>query len=269
MKASNLLFRCLLLTIPVLVLALALAWKPWIPRGRITEWQSISLTNAVGLVSSKPILKIQFADSDNRAFVVMDSITDSVGQVEPFGLIFERRLFGWKFITKSPSLGPQEYLAIRERQLEARKIRHTLMEGAIFPDFQEKDVMGRPLSISDFRGKLVLVDFWATWCVPCRAEVPNVVATYQKYHDQGFEVIGVSLDKDKRKLLDFIKENKMTWQEYFDGKDQPWENKLASRYGIGDTGIPMNFLLDGSGKIIGMNLRGEALPQAISKALAK
>ena len=73
---------------------------------------------------------------------------------------------------------------------------------------------------------------------------------FQKYHDQGFEIIGVSLDKDRKKLLDFTTENKMTWQEYFDGKNLPWENKLASRYGIANSGIPMDFLLDGNGKII-------------------
>jgi peroxiredoxin len=269
MKASKLLFCGLLLTIPVLVLALVLCWKPWIPSGGMTERQSIALTNAMRLVSSKPILKIRFSDTDNGAFVMTDSVTNSVGHVEEFGLIFERRLFGWKFITKSPSRDPQEYLAMIEGQLEARKIQKTLVKGATFPDFDVKDVMGQPLSLSSFRGKVVLIDFWATWCVPCCAEIPNVVATFQKYHDQGFEVIGVSLDNDRKKLLDYTLKNKMTWQEYFDGKSQPWENKLASRYGIADSGIPMDFLLDGNGKIIGKNLRGEALPQAVAKALAK
>jgi peroxiredoxin len=223
----------------------------------------------VRVVSTKPIVRIIRSDTDERAYeVINDSITDSVGQVEWFGLNFERGLFGWRFV-KGSARDPQKYLAMRERWLEARKNQGTLVQGATFPDFDEKDVMDQPLSLSRFRGKVVLIDFWATWCVPCCAEVPNVVATFQKYHDQGFEVIGVSLDKDRKKLLDFTMENKMTWQEYFDGKSLPWENKLASRYDIEHSGIPMDYLLDGNGKIIGKNLRGGALPQAVAKALVK
>jgi len=122
---------------------------------------------------------------------------------------------------------------------------------------------GKPLSIANFKGKVVLIDFWATWCPPCRAEIPNVVATYQKYHDKGFEIIGVSLDEDKAKLIDFTKDQNMTWQQFFDG--QGWSNKLAVKYGI--QSIPATFLLDGDGNIIGKDLRGDDLTQAVAKAL--
>jgi thiol-disulfide isomerase/thioredoxin len=151
------------------------------------------------------------------------------------------------------------------REAAAKKLQASLVEGAQFPDFNETDVVGKPLSIANDKGKVVLIDFWATWCPPCRAELPNVIATYQKYHDQGFDIIGISLDQNRTNLLDFIKENKMTWPQYFDGRG--WENKLAVKYGI--EAIPMDFLLDGNGKIIGKDLRGEALPQAVAKALAK
>ena len=137
------------------------------------------------------------------------------------------------------------------------------MPGAVFPDFTEKDVSGRPLSVARYRGKVVLLDFWATWCPPCRAEMPNVVSAYAQFHDKGLVVIGVSLDQDKDKLLDFIKANNMTWPQYFDGLG--WENKLANQYGI--ESIPATILIDGQGKIIARDLRGEELKDAVTKAL--
>ena len=269
MKEYKKLFIILMLGILLVLLAAAFVWKPWKPSGELSRRELIALTNAVRVVSTKPIVRIQFSDTDQKAYVINDSVTDSVGSVEEFGLIFERRLFGWRFITKSPHRDPQDYLAMREGQLAAGRIQKILVAGTDFPAFDEKDVMGQQLSLSAFRGKVVLIDFWATWCAPCRAEIPNVIATFQKYHDQGFEVIGVSLDEDRKKLLDYTLKNKMTWQEYFDGKSQPWENKLASRYGIAQSGIPMTFLLDRNGKLIAKNLRGAALSQAVAKALAE
>jgi thiol-disulfide isomerase/thioredoxin len=148
----------------------------------------------------------------------------------------------------------------------AEKIQKALVVGTAFPDFSEQDLNGKPLSVANYKGKVVMVDFWATWCGPCRAELPNVVKTYQAHHEQGFEIIGVSLDrdKDKEKLVDFIGENKMPWAQYFDGGY--WTNKLAVKYGI--QSIPATFLLDGNGNIIGKGLRGEELESAVSKALA-
>ena len=152
-----------------------------------------------------------------------------------------------------------------KKQDEAKRMQEALVVGAKFPDFDEKDVTGKPLSIANYKGKVVLIDFWATWCGPCVAELPNVLKAYEKYHPQGFEIIGISLDKDKDKLEKFTKEKIMPWQQYFDG--QVWQNKLSTKYGVNS--IPATYLLDGEGKIIGKDLRGTALEEAVAKALGK
>jgi thiol-disulfide isomerase/thioredoxin len=152
-----------------------------------------------------------------------------------------------------------------KKQEELSKIQRSLAEGSKFPDFDEKDLAGKPLSIANYKGKLVLIDFWATWCGPCVGELPNVLKAYEKNHDKGFEIIGISLDQDEQKLKTFLQDRKMTWPQYFDGKG--WNNKLAQKYGI--QSIPATFLLDGEGKIIGRDLRGDDLEQALAKNLAK
>jgi thiol-disulfide isomerase/thioredoxin len=148
---------------------------------------------------------------------------------------------------------------------EGRKTRRTLTNGTQFPDFAEQDLQGNPLSVAKYKGELVLVDFWATWCVPCVAELPDIIQAYNKHHSNGFEVIGISLDKDEQKLRSFLKTKEIPWAQYFDG--QGWQNKLALKYGI--PSVPATFLLDGDGKIIGQDLRGEALEQALAKALTE
>jgi peroxiredoxin len=164
-----------------------------------------------------------------------------------------------------PAQNADKMLASMKKQADAKKIKAALAEGTKFPDFDVKDTAGKPLSIANYKGKVVLLDFWATWCPPCVRELPNVIKTYEAYHKQGFEVIGISLDKEEPKLESFTKEKNMTWVQYFDGL--VWENKLAVQYGINS--IPATFLLDGQGTIIGKDLRGEALKQAVAKALAK
>jgi thiol-disulfide isomerase/thioredoxin len=135
--------------------------------------------------------------------------------------------------------------------------------GQRFPDFTESDLNGAPLSIAGAKGKVLLVDFWATWCGPCRGEMPNVIAAYQKYHSLGFDIIGVSLDEDLGALVSYTTAQGMPWPQYFDGKG--WDNKLAGQYGVHS--IPTSYLLDRNGIILGKGLRGRALDRAIYKAL--
>jgi thiol-disulfide isomerase/thioredoxin len=137
--------------------------------------------------------------------------------------------------------------------------------GSAFPDFSEKDLDGKSLSVGNYKGKIVLVDFWATWCGPCVAELPNVLQAYEKYHGKGFEVIGISLDSNKDKLTSFVKDRKMPWPQFFDGAG--WKNKLAQRYNV--RSIPATYLIGKDGKIIAQNLRGPALEAAVAKALGQ
>lgn len=169
------------------------------------------------------------------------------------------------FPDTKPAAAVDRILEGFEKQRASKEIQRKLAVGAKFPDFDEKDLAGKPLSIARFKGKVVLVDFWATWCGPCIAELPNVQAAYAKHHAKGFEILGISLDSDRAKLDSFIADKKMTWAQYFDGKG--WQSKLANNYGVNS--IPATYLLDGEGKIIAKNLRGESLEEAVAKALAK
>jgi peroxiredoxin len=150
------------------------------------------------------------------------------------------------------------------RQAESRKIQKSLSPGNPFPEFSVKDIEGNPLGLAALKGKVVLIDFWATWCGPCVAELPHVLKAYEKHHAQGFEIIGISLDKEKAQLTSFLTREKMTWPQHLDGEDP--KASLAAKYGV-ET-IPSTFLLDREGKIIERDLRGEALETAVAKAVA-
>lgn len=135
--------------------------------------------------------------------------------------------------------------------------------GSIMPDFTQNDTTGQPVSLSAFRGKYVLVDFWASWCRPCRMENPNVVANFQKYKSKNFTVLGVSLDKAKPAWIEAINMDNLTWPHVSDL--QGWGNAVAAQFKI--TSIPQNFLIGPDGKIIAKNLRGPALEQKLAQLL--
>jgi peroxiredoxin len=148
---------------------------------------------------------------------------------------------------------------------KAEIMKASMAVGKAFPDFKVNDTEGKELTLSSFKGKVVLIDFWATWCGPCMQEMPNVIAAYKKYHDKGFDIIGISFDKDEAKFKGVIKAKGMVWRQYFDGKG--WGNLLGKKYGI--RSIPATFLIGPDGKILGKNLRGSALEEAVAKALKK
>ncbi len=130
-----------------------------------------------------------------------------------------------------------------------------------------QDLAGKPVSLTQYRGKVLLVDFWATWCGPCLAEMPNVISAYNKYHSRGFEIVGVTLDKAnyKNQVQDFIRDNHMPWRQIYQGKY--WDSDNAQAYGL--HGIPFMMLIGKSGKIAAINARGDLLAPAIEAALNK
>jgi len=125
-------------------------------------------------------------------------------------------------------------------------------------------VDGRKVDLADLRGKVVLVDFWATWCPPCVEEAPQLVEIYEQFKDRGFEIVGVSLDNDKGALEKFTAENKMNWPQFFDGKG--WDNELAQRFKI--QSVPTMWLLGKDGKLADPSPRNR-LEQAVTAALEK
>jgi thiol-disulfide isomerase/thioredoxin len=133
------------------------------------------------------------------------------------------------------------------------------------PEIALSDTSGTLVKLSDYRGKVVMVDFWASWCGPCRKENPNVLRAYQKYHDKGFEIIGVSLDTDKKAWLKALHADGLTWTHVSDLKG--WKSLPVQEFGI--TGVPTSFIVDKNGKVIATDLRGDALEAKLEQVFGK
>ncbi len=167
--------------------------------------------------------------------------------------------YGEIFLNKYPNYDPKFRQNI---QTQINRSKGTII-GAVAPEISQKTPDGEVANLSDLRGKVVLIDFWASWCGPCRRENPKVVALYNKYKDQGFEVFGVSLDGDKKRWLAAIEKDKLTWTHVSDLKK--WQSGAAADYGV--RSIPTTILIDQEGRILAKNLKGPALEAKVKAAL--
>lgn len=172
-------------------------------------------------------------------------------------LLLERRFQKLSLALQGTETGKQVATMIADSKVGA--------VGSLATDFTQADENGNPISLSSFRGKYVLLDFWASWCGPCRSENPNVVENYNKFKNKNFTVLGVSLDRpgQKDRWLQAIQEDKLTWTHVSDL--QFWNNAVAKKYKV--QSIPQNYLIDPDGMIIAKNLRGEELGKKLCEVL--
>ena len=183
-------------------------------------------------------------------------LADSLEQVKFVAKIYERDGMTDAKIPFNPNSGDKK--SKQKGASAAPKVSHREKIGKPAPDFQVIDLKGQELSLEKYRGQVVLLDFWATWCIPCRAEMPHLKKVYDTYKDQKFEIIGISLDRTRAVLDSYIEKQDITWPQFLDNG-----RAVTKMYNV--TGIPATFLIDGEGIVREVKLRGSALEEAVAE----